>query len=99
MAGAPGFPGGLLASHLLEAVAPGRPVFGDMGICGAAPINGDLDVEGAVLFAPTSPDTSLLALRMASVDAHRMPPIATLQVDDDGLAVVRDWITETAGCE
>lgn len=73
--------------------------FGDMGICGAAPINGDLDVEGAVLFAPTSPDTSLLALRMASVDAHRMPPIATLQVDDDGLAAVRDWITETAGCE
>lgn len=73
--------------------------FADMGICGAAPINGDLGVAGAVLFAPTSPDTSLLALRMASLDAHRMPPIATLQVDDDGLAAVRDWITETAGCE
>jgi hypothetical protein len=36
---------------------------------------------------------------MASVDAHRMPPIATLQVGEDGLAAVRDWITETAGCE
>lgn len=72
--------------------------FTDMGICDATPINGDLDVEGAKLFDPGSPDTSLLALRMASVDAHRMPPLATLLVDDDGLAAVRDWISETGSC-
>lgn len=73
--------------------------FADMGICGADPINGDLDVDGAVLFDPGSPDTSLIALRMGSVDAHRMPPLGTSLVDDDGLAAVRDWISETSACE
>jgi mono/diheme cytochrome c family protein len=73
--------------------------FAEMGICAADPINGDLDVDGAVLFDPGSPDTSLIALRMGSVDAHRMPPLGTSLVDDDGLAAVRDWISETSACE
>jgi len=73
--------------------------FSDMGICDADPINGDLDVDGAVLLDPGSPDTSLIALRMGSVDAHRMPPLGTSMVDDDGLAAVRDWISETSACE
>lgn len=73
--------------------------FADMGICAADPIDGDLDVDGAVLFDPGSPDTSLIALRMGSVDAHRMPPLGTSLVDDDGLAAVRDWISETPACE
>ncbi|MSP54540.1 MAG: hypothetical protein EXR69_02885 [Myxococcales bacterium] len=69
-----------------------------MGICDVDPISGDLGVVGAKLLDPGSPDTSLLVLRMASVDAHRMPPLASLVVDDVGLAAVRDWITETESC-
>ncbi len=73
--------------------------FAEMGICETAPVNGDLGVEGAVLFDPMSPTTSVLALRMGSIDAHRMPPLATSVVDDVGLAAVQSWITETAACD
>lgn len=40
------------------------------------------------------PDRSGLALRMARRDFYGMPPAGTKQVDDAGVATVRQWITE-----
>lgn len=72
--------------------------FEDMGICDAAPVNGDLGVNDALLFDPGSPYTSLLALRMATLGAQRMPQLGTSVVDVDGLAAVHDWIATTTAC-
>lgn len=72
--------------------------FAETGLCDGAPLNGDLGVAGARLFVPGSPDTSLLALRMASLDAHRMPPLGSQRVDAAGLAAVRAWIAATPAC-
>ena len=72
--------------------------FADMGICSVDPISGDLGVTGAKLFDPGNPDNSIIPQRMGSTDANRMPPLATSIVDDDGLAAVRDWISETPTC-
>ena len=72
--------------------------FADMGICDVAPVNGDLGVTDARLLDPGSPDTSLIALRMATLGAQRMPQLGTSVVDEDGLAAVHDWITATTAC-
>lgn len=44
--------------------------------------------------APGRPEASALAFRMGSrLPASQMPPLGTRRVDDEALALVRDWIT------
>lgn len=44
---------------------------------------------------PGNPDRSMLLARMATRDFHQMPPLGSTLVDEDAVAVVRQWITET----
>lgn len=61
--------------------------------CGVAPSQGDLGVAGARILAPGDPDKSTLLLRMATTDGLlRMPRVATLLPDPQGVALVRAWI-------
>lgn len=48
----------------------------------------------AVIVAPGHPQQSMLTLRMQSRNPQeRMPPLGTTEPDPDGLALIRQWIT------
>ena len=70
------------------------------GACAAAPQQGDMGVAGAQIVAPGDADTSVLWLRMVTLDPEvRMPNLASTVVDDAGAAVIEAWIDGLAGCE
>lgn len=73
--------------------------FLELGACEVAPVEDDLDIEGAVLLAPGDAARSLVAVRMGRRDVHGMPPIGSLVVDAEGLARVEAWIAGLSGCE
>ncbi len=64
--------------------------------CDVAPSQGDLGLEDARIIAPGDPDRSVLAARIASLGPRRMPPLGTARVDEQGLALVRAWISAAA---
>jgi len=60
------------------------------------PTLSDLGVNGAERITPGYPDSSVLYLRMTTLGQHRMPPLATSVVDEDGTDVIRQWIEDMA---
>ena len=68
------------------------------GYCGKVPVAGDLGVAGALLLAPGKPDQSVMLLRMKSLGAARMPPLASHLVDDASVEVLRQWIAGMTAC-
>jgi uncharacterized repeat protein (TIGR03806 family) len=66
--------------------------------CEVEPDHGDLDVEGALLLVPGDPELSLIALRMKAEDINRMPPSSSLVVDEEGVALVEQWISGLSAC-
>ncbi|HEY8520605.1 MAG TPA: PQQ-dependent sugar dehydrogenase [Gammaproteobacteria bacterium] len=69
------------------------------GACDAPPQAGDLGIGAAArIIAPGRPQDSVLPARMARRDANGMPPLASHLVDDAGVALIEQWITELAGC-
>ena len=58
------------------------------------------EVFGAtVLVEPGAPKDSVVYARIRTVDlAYRMPPLATVLIDSEGAAVVRDWIEDMVDC-
>lgn len=64
----------------------------DTGILDTPPAN-TLGIPNARLVAPGDPMRSVLYRRMHTTDgAIRMPPLATSRIDEEGTAVVRQWI-------
>lgn len=64
-----------------------------MGIVSATPQNGDIGIDGALIVDPGRPATSLLYRRMTTLDPDfRMPPIGSSRVDEEGTALIREWI-------
>jgi len=70
----------------------------DMGICNAAPEQGDLGVAGASVLKPGSHGSSVLWLRMSQRMANFMPPIASKIPDAVGADLLAKWIDGTASC-
>ncbi len=65
---------------------------GDSGIINGNP-SSTLGIENAKLIAPGDPTRSVIYRRVMTMNgAIRMPPLATSRVDEDGAAVIRDWI-------
>jgi uncharacterized repeat protein (TIGR03806 family) len=69
-----------------------------MGVCDAAPEQGNLGFPDARLLKPGHPELSILSLRLHALDADRMPPLGTGVVDPGGVSLVDDWITKLGGC-
>jgi uncharacterized repeat protein (TIGR03806 family) len=59
---------------------------------GEAPSQGDLGVADALIVAPGEPDRSTLVLRAATRELGAMPPLASDQVDEAGVQLLRDWV-------
>lgn len=70
-----------------------------MNSCDEPPLINDLGITNAKLIAPGDPDHSIVPFRMGSLEGGvRMPPLATFVVDDAGLKLIRDWITQLTSC-
>lgn len=65
----------------------------DMGIYDVAPLLGNLGIDDARLLAPRDADRSIIPARMSHPDTYRMPPLGTSRIDDDGVALLREWIS------
>ncbi len=67
-------------------------------ICSGTPFHGDLGVPGAQLLFPGDPDSSVIPLRMKSLNSNRMPPLGTAVIDTVGTQLIEDWISEPDVC-
>jgi len=67
--------------------------------CDALPQNGDLGVVGARLVAPGAPARSVLLERVRRLDAGRMPPLGRAVVDQAGVQLLTDWMTQLVSCQ
>jgi uncharacterized repeat protein (TIGR03806 family) len=72
--------------------------FAMTNLCNQDPTNGLLGVTGAKLIFPGDPTRSIVSLRMHSLGAARMPPLATSVLDTQGMALIDQWITGLTGC-
>jgi uncharacterized repeat protein (TIGR03806 family) len=66
----------------------------DTGLVNVPPIEGDLGVTGANIITPGQPNMSILYLRIANMwSGLHMPPLATNYLDQDGIQLIYDWIS------
>lgn len=68
-------------------------------ICNVTPERGNVDVDGAMLLTPGSPEASTIWSRLKSLQPKvRMPNIGSFVVDQDALKLIGDWITSIPSC-
>jgi mono/diheme cytochrome c family protein len=61
------------------------------------PILIDQGVDKALAIAPNDPWRSIVFMRLNSVEAIKMPPLAHQVLDEQGVALVRQWIKSLPG--
>ena len=67
--------------------------------CNATPTAGDLGIGAdGRLIAPGSSANSVVVNRANRRDSNGMPPLASNEVDADGVALLTQWINELTGC-
>jgi uncharacterized repeat protein (TIGR03806 family) len=67
--------------------------------CNASPQAGDLGIgANARLIAPGSAANSVIVNRANRRDSNGMPPLASNEVDADGVALLTQWINGLSGC-
>jgi putative heme-binding domain-containing protein len=59
-----------------------------------APVQGTFDLKPAFIIAAGDPYASTLYYRMAKLGPGRMPHIGSAEVDERGLRLIHDWITQ-----
>ena len=57
-----------------------------------APTAGGLGITDPLLIRPGSKERSVLWERLRRLNADRMPPLASVLVDDESLALIGKWI-------
>jgi len=63
-------------------------------LLGVRPQHQDLGIRDARLIAPGHPDGSVLYHRVARRGPGQMPPLATAEVDQEAVQLLRDWIAK-----
>lgn len=71
----------------------------NMSLCNVAATEGNLGVDGAARLIPGDPARSLVSIRMKRLGAGRMPLLGSVVVDQQGTAVIDEWITSLQGCD
>jgi len=76
-------------------------LFADTGLCNGKPENGRLYLPNPnlKLLIPGNADESILYLRMTTLNVFRMPPVASNVVDEQGSALIQQWINELTICD
>lgn len=65
-----------------------------MKLVDVPPNHGTQGIDNGRLVVPGDPDHSVLLKRMAIRGNGQMPPLGTRYVDDQAVALIREWITE-----
>lgn len=65
----------------------------EMRLMDVEPLHGSWGLDGARIVAPGSPDRSVLLHRMNSLGRERMPRIGSRVIDQEGVQLIRDWIS------
>jgi uncharacterized repeat protein (TIGR03806 family) len=61
------------------------------------PVLIDEGIDNARAIAPKDPWRSIILFRVNTTDANRMPPLAHNRIDEEGVAVLREWIQSLPG--
>lgn len=69
----------------------------DTGLCDA-PRAGVLDLVDPAIVVAGAPDRSVLLARVRSLGSVRMPPLASLAVDEAGATLLESWIAQRSSC-
>ncbi len=64
----------------------------ELGIVDTRPGHGSFEMSDARILVPGEPDRSLIHARMGRLGLGRMPHVASLVVDEEGMKLVGDWI-------
>jgi len=72
--------------------------FKEMGVCDALPTHNNLGISDARLFAPASPEHSLLLQQMKTSGVGRMPLIGSRVVDLEGVSFIANRINSVTVC-
>src|SRR5690606_20426666 len=67
--------------------------------CNIPPVAGDLGISNAQLIAPGEPARSVLLERMKVRNLYQMPPLGSHLVDEDGVALIAQWISSLESCQ
>ncbi|HVJ18171.1 MAG TPA: PQQ-dependent sugar dehydrogenase, partial [Polyangiaceae bacterium] len=73
-------------------------LFANKGVCDVAPVESVSGNPLERLLAPGDHELSTIWLRAHQRDNLFMPPLATVRVDTDGVALLEQWIDGLAGC-
>jgi uncharacterized repeat protein (TIGR03806 family) len=68
------------------------------GYCNQLPSLGNFGITDARLLKPGIAAESIIPLRMARSDIHRMPPLGVSITDSQGLGVIQNWINSLNQC-
>lgn len=63
-----------------------------MRVVGVNPLHRTFDLPDAKLVAPGHPERSVLLKRAGLRGPHQMPPLSSNRVDEQGVALLREWI-------
>lgn len=81
--------GGTAPFQLLRSLSMGKT-----GVLGLRPTQGAFGIYRAEVIAPEDPDRSVLVYRISTLGKGRMPHIGSSRVDEDGVRLIREWITQ-----
>ncbi len=70
----------------------------DTGLCGAEATLPYPDLRDPLRIAPGEPDQSVVLQRMKHPEDRRMPPLASLDVDEGGSDLIERWIASQQDC-
>jgi uncharacterized repeat protein (TIGR03806 family) len=98
-----------LQSNCAQCHQPGGPTPSEMDLratasfaatktCNVLPVEGDLGLSNARLIAPGNAASSVLIARIATRDAHAMPPLGSTLVDAAGVTLLTNWVNSLTGC-
>jgi len=65
--------------------------FADQNVCNAGPEN-NLGISGSLIISEQNVDASIIYQRINDLEGNRMPPLGTIQRDDEMLALLSSWI-------
>lgn len=65
-----------------------------MNLFSARPQHDTFGIDNAMLISPGDPDRSILYQRLSRRGRGQMPPLVTAMVDEQAVALFRDWIRE-----
>ncbi len=82
--------GGGNAKMQLEFMTAGA----SMNLIAARPQHDTFEITDAMLVAPGSPQRSVLLHRLSRRGRGQMPPLGTARVDEQAVALVREWIAQ-----